>query len=244
MKVLRWTVVLGVAGFLSGFIGPMILAPGANQGPLLGLLITGPTGALLGSLLGLGAALAKLPPRSEARALAASAALVVLVTLYFCVPSPRLRASIIDGEVRSCVSAGSLRDATVDRLKRLAAVRPVAEHVAWAEIFDQELATKSGVVLDVHVYRDAQLYEKQARWNRGTLVARPWRDDEKDERYFASDPGPECSDYRLGSRSTFVVTGNLGIWRPYGIAEILDLRTAAPLPADYANLLGPGKHAR
>lgn len=110
--------------------------------------------------------------------------------------------------------------------------------------FDQELAARPGVVLDVHVYRGAQLYEKRARWSRGTLVARPWRDDENDERYFASDPGAECSDYRLGSRSTFVVTGNLGIWRPYGIAELLDLQSAAPLPAEYANLLGSGEHAR
>ena len=244
MKVLRWTVIVGITGFLSGFIGPMILAPDANQGPLLGLLITGPTGALLGSVLGIAAALAKLSPRSEARALAAATMIVALVTLYFCVPSPRLRATVVDGEVRSCVPAGSLRAATVDRLNRLAAARPAPEQIAWAKKFDEELAAKPGAVIDVHVYRDAQLYEEQARWNRGTMVARPWRNGEKDERYFASDPGPECPDYPLGSRSKFVVTGNTGIWRPYGIAEMLDLKVAAPLPADYANLLGTPEHAR
>jgi hypothetical protein len=244
MKVLRWTVVLGVAGFLSGFIGPMILAPDANQGPLLGILITGPTGALLGSVLGVTAAVAGLSPRNEARALAASAAIVVLVTLYFCVPSPRLRATVVEGELRSCVSAGSMRDATVDRLNALAAARPVPEHVAWAETFDQELAAKPGVVIDVHVHRDAQLLEKQARWNRGTLLARPWRDDDRDERYFSSDPGPDCSAYPPASRSAFVVTGNTGIWRPSGLAEMLDLKVAAPLPAEYANLLETRAQAR
>ena len=160
MKVLRWTVVLGITGFLSGFIGPMILAPDANQGPLLGILITGPTGALLGSVLGVAAALAKLSPRSEARALAATTAIVALVTLYFCVPSPRLRATVVEGEVRSCVPAESLRAATVDRLNRLAAARPVPEQVAWAKKFDEELAAKPGVVIGVHVYRDAQLVRK------------------------------------------------------------------------------------
>ena len=244
MKVLRWTVVVGVAGFLAGFIGPMLLAPNANQGPLLGILITGPTGALLGSVLGVAAALAKLSPRSEARALAVTATIVVLATLYFCVPSPRLRATVVDGEVHSCVSAGSLRDATVDRLNRLAASRPVPEQVAWAEKFDKELATMPGVVIDVHVQRDAQVYETQARWNRGTLVARPWRDGERDERYFASDAGAQCPDYPPGSRSTFAVTGNTGTWRPYGIAEMLDLKVAAPLPEDYANLLANGERAR
>lgn len=36
---------VGIVGFLGGFIGPMILTPGANQGPLLGIFVTGPDGA-------------------------------------------------------------------------------------------------------------------------------------------------------------------------------------------------------
>ena len=39
--------------FLAGFVGPMIVAPGANQGPLLGILITGPIGLGVGLLWGL-----------------------------------------------------------------------------------------------------------------------------------------------------------------------------------------------
>jgi hypothetical protein len=35
-------------GFLIGFLGPIFLSPGANQGPLLGIFITGPAGAILG----------------------------------------------------------------------------------------------------------------------------------------------------------------------------------------------------
>lgn len=45
-------VVVGLAGFLLGFIGPMILAPGANQGPMLGIFITGPLGVLAGAVGG------------------------------------------------------------------------------------------------------------------------------------------------------------------------------------------------
>ena len=45
-------VVLGVSGFVLGFFGPMIFAPEANQGPMLGIFITGPGGALLGAVLG------------------------------------------------------------------------------------------------------------------------------------------------------------------------------------------------
>jgi hypothetical protein len=41
--------VAGGIGFSAGFFGPMIFTPGANQGPLLGIFITGPLGFLLGA---------------------------------------------------------------------------------------------------------------------------------------------------------------------------------------------------
>ncbi len=43
---------LGGLGFAAGFSGPMFLAPEANQGPLLGIFITGPLGAVLGAFAG------------------------------------------------------------------------------------------------------------------------------------------------------------------------------------------------
>ena len=48
-----WAMVVGAIGFIGGFFGPMIFAPGANQGPLLGIFITGPAGVLIGALGGL-----------------------------------------------------------------------------------------------------------------------------------------------------------------------------------------------
>ena len=44
---------VGGVCFAAGFFGPMILAPGANQGPLLGILITGPLGFLAGLAWGI-----------------------------------------------------------------------------------------------------------------------------------------------------------------------------------------------
>ncbi len=38
--------------FLVGFVGPMIVAPDANQGPLLGVIYTGPIGLLVGFVWG------------------------------------------------------------------------------------------------------------------------------------------------------------------------------------------------
>jgi hypothetical protein len=43
---------LGAIGFAGGFFGPMIFTPNANQGPMLGIFITGPIGFVLGSVVG------------------------------------------------------------------------------------------------------------------------------------------------------------------------------------------------
>jgi hypothetical protein len=45
-------IIVGAAGFVAGFVGPIILRPDANQGPLLGILITGPLGFLIGGIGG------------------------------------------------------------------------------------------------------------------------------------------------------------------------------------------------
>ena len=47
-------VLLGGVGFTVGFFGPIIFFPEANQGPLVGLFITGPLGFLAGGIVGFG----------------------------------------------------------------------------------------------------------------------------------------------------------------------------------------------
>jgi len=45
--------IIGGFGFVAGFIGPIVFSPGSNQGPLLGIFITGPLGFLVGLIAGL-----------------------------------------------------------------------------------------------------------------------------------------------------------------------------------------------
>jgi hypothetical protein len=44
--------IIGGIGFIAGFIGPIIFTPQANQGPLLGIFITGPLGFVVGAIFG------------------------------------------------------------------------------------------------------------------------------------------------------------------------------------------------
>ncbi|HVP83933.1 MAG TPA: hypothetical protein VMS78_04340 [Rhizomicrobium sp.] len=50
---MTWAGIVGAIGFAGGFFGPMIFSPEANQGPLLGLFITGPLGFVAGGVAGL-----------------------------------------------------------------------------------------------------------------------------------------------------------------------------------------------
>ena len=43
---------MGVTGFLIGFFGPMQFQQWANQGPMVGIFVTGPLGILAGGLIG------------------------------------------------------------------------------------------------------------------------------------------------------------------------------------------------
>jgi hypothetical protein len=52
MRIFRTACVFGLIAFLAGFVGPMVLTPGANQGPMLGIFITGPLGFIVGLLVG------------------------------------------------------------------------------------------------------------------------------------------------------------------------------------------------
>lgn len=45
--------IFGFSWFAIGFIGPVIIDPGANLGPLLGITVTGPVGIVLGGIFGI-----------------------------------------------------------------------------------------------------------------------------------------------------------------------------------------------
>jgi hypothetical protein len=51
-RVVVWSILFGLLGFLVGFFGPLYIGPESPQGPLLGIVISGPAGAVLGCIAG------------------------------------------------------------------------------------------------------------------------------------------------------------------------------------------------
>src|SRR5258708_28530789 len=100
----RWAVVLGITGFVCGFIGPMVFAPESNQGPMLGIFITGPAAALLGAILGVVVGATNVSAATAARLLPGAATLVAATTIYFAIPEPHYYADAVEGEIRECAT--------------------------------------------------------------------------------------------------------------------------------------------
>src|SRR5450631_4088219 len=90
-SVALWVLILGGVGFVSGFFGPLVFAPDANQGPLVGILISGPAGALLGLLLFGVFRLLRLSPSRQWQGIWVFASVLAAVPCYLIMPEPELR---------------------------------------------------------------------------------------------------------------------------------------------------------
>ncbi len=52
LTMLIGALIVGGVGLSIGLLGPAIFAPGANQGPMLGIFISGPLGFIIGAVGG------------------------------------------------------------------------------------------------------------------------------------------------------------------------------------------------
>jgi hypothetical protein len=209
-----WTATLGVAGFLAGFVGPLIVNPGANQGPLLGLFVTGPGGALAGLLLGTVAGLLRMSDAIRRQSLIVCALALVLGTLYIALPGPRSAGVVIDAEVIDCSPAAH-----------------------------DSVASATAVVLTMHVTRRVMILEYRKPWNRGRKTAGAWSAVDTSERYYADDDGGVCSVYLRREPQLYMPFSNVTYespsksWPTTDPAARLSLMELRPVPADVLAIL-------
>jgi hypothetical protein len=229
----KWAVVLGLVGFVCGFIGPMVFAPDANQGPMLGIFITGPGGALLGAILGMVVGAARPPAAIAAKALAVTSVALAAVCLYFSMPEPKYYANVVEAEIVGCGAPDTIKDKAMAYWdNRVAKVTWAAARAGWKQDFDRMVAASPGVVLDVRVLRASKLYENRKPWNRGTFVALPWGTGDAPTQYFARFAGSSCESYPVGQHALYLATGeDAKLWPSEVLSNFLDLQVLEPLPA-------------
>jgi hypothetical protein len=246
LPIWLWGIALGGVGFIAGFFGPIALNPEANQGPLVGILITGP-GGLLGGFL-LGAIFRFLPVKDVTRLQALASACVILSvgTLYFCLPEPAVRAYVIDAEVEGCASPTRSFDAALAEWEEaVARTTWYTPPVDWRDTARRNVEGDRGVVLTMHVARRATIYEHRKPWNDGLKTAGPWVALDSSERYYVSDSGSSCAAYLARARDLYTPFTDSSsspneparVWPPTHTTGFLSVMELGPVPEEYRPLL-------
>lgn len=186
-----WIVLLGMSGFCAGFFGPLVFAPEANQGPLVGILITGPGGIVLGSLLWLVMKLVPLPGRSQWILLTVVAAVETLTTLFYVQPEPATRGYELELTLeRINPPSEAADDVIADWQQRIAQVTWAAPRAGWEAQMRAALATDPGRVLETVLLRQRTIKEHRKPWNRGRLFTTPWEPVQEKRHYYLRPDAP------------------------------------------------------
>ncbi len=244
-----WVVTLGATGFVAGFFGPIALNPEANQGPLLGMFVTGPGGAFGGAFLG---SLLRLLPVSNAvrtRALIAACAALALGTLWYCLPQPAVLGYVVDATVVECARPAAMaKDALVRWQGAVARTTWATPPADWQQRALANLDRDPGVVLTLDVARRAAVLEHRRPWNSGRRTAGPWLPGERPQRYYANDEGISCARYLARPRQLYLPYAPEStspnrpapVWPPVDTTGFLSLLTLRPLPEPYQRLIDAG----
>lgn len=244
---MRTVALFALTGFLAGFIGPLVLDPQSNLGPIVGLLFSGPAGAALGALA---CALERLLPRVfTPMVLRGLAALLALVTLYNCFPEPQALDSVIDAEVIDCRSPSTLYPESLKQWEAALANAPRAhplpdwQQQAWRNVEDFDARA---VAVTVRVDRSRIIFARRRPWDRGQRFAGPWYEGPPTERtYFAPTSSGTCADWLQRGRALYwpVREGTdqpvqpAAIWPPVDAPGFLMLQEIGPLPDSVRTLL-------
>ncbi len=233
-----WSLALGVAGFAAGFFGPMLLRPDANQGPMVGIFITGPGGALAGLILG---ALFRFLPVSNARrwqALGVSMAALVLGTLYFALPPPQTIGQLFEADMQSCQDPAELVDDAIAHWdRRIRDVHWAAPRANWKQDVSRMLLENDGVVLHVRVNRHNRILRHRKPWNANRVSAEGWRPAGHTQTYFARFAGVSCDEYESLPATLYQPYGQGSRdWPPVELSLLLNLSTIEEAPGRYRAL--------
>jgi len=238
----KWLLILAAAGFAAGFLGPMIFVPDANQGPLVGIFITGPGGLVLGAVLWGFSRLFNLPARVQWRTLYAVAIVGVLMTLLFVQPQPKLLGYVFDGEVGSCATPSETEADVLDYWdKRITHVTWATPRVGWRDGMRRLLGDTPGVVVSVRIERNNAIKENRKPWNSGSQFAAGWTSQIEETPFY--DANGSCDQYPVGSgirgfqKSDYEERiQSADIWPPEGLLSVLRASALSPIPEKWNGL--------
>jgi hypothetical protein len=242
----RCAFVLGAVGFTAGFLGPMVLNPESNLGPIIGILITGPGGLIGGAILGILLSALSIGETIRTRILGAVAAVFALSILVVSLPSPEIRGYVIDADVTACeLPAQGLATAIAQWQQAVARYPSAVPDPNWIAAATSNVDSDPGVVLTLHVQRKAAIFRHRKPWDRNRNSAGAWIAVDESHRYYANEDGAECAPYLERPRQQYwpAVDGDVAgpkptnHWPPTDTLNFLRLQSLQPVPVQYQPLL-------
>jgi hypothetical protein len=236
-------IVLGAAGYISGYLGPLQLNPDASLGPFLGIFFTGPAAFALGVLLGLLAAALPLTRVKFVAALVGMAVTIVIGTLYLSLPDDRYLGFVIVGEIQSCGSPLTLVDAAVTQWENWNAEDSAwrTPRARWKEDTTRLVANDRGVVITMRIHERLEFFEQRKPWNRGRRYVQRMPAPVT-ERYFARNQS--CSDTTPGHRALYAPEWEASTVSPPDILPtFLGLYVLKPVPDTFRELISRKRRA-
>lgn len=238
-----WVVLLGAAGFCSGFFGPMLFVPEANQGPLVGIFISGPAGIVLGLVFWVIFLLVTVSGRAQWRLLGGLCTAGIIATLLAVQPEPATKGYLYEVEIRGHRPPAATADKTVaDWKQRIAGVTWAQPRAGWEAQMRAVLAADQGLVLDTVLLRQRSVMIHRKPWNRGRLFATAWVTKEDTRSFYfpagslSSVPAPaERLQFFLPHDST-ARTQAPDIWPPTDVAGFILMSVLEPVPEAYRQL--------
>lgn len=231
-----WALAMGGVGGAAGFFGPEILSPDANQGPMLGLFITGPGGALAGAVLG---SLFRFLPFTDSvrlQALTFFCTVLALATLWFSLPEPVAVANVIEGNIGRCRSpAVLLPDAIAHWDARVARYPNSPQRAGWRDDTARMVRESHGVIVEIDLERSIRVLEHRRPWERGRLGTSGWKTAHGSRDYFGAGT---CESYPVGRHVRLAVAsrGTSG-WPPEDLPMFLGVLELQPVAPEYLKLL-------
>ena len=239
-----WALAMGTVGGAAGFLGPIFLDPDANQGPLLGILITGPGGAIAGAVLGFLFRVLPFSDQMRTQTLTLCCTALGVGTLWVALPEPAVSGRVIDASIERCRPASELVPASiVEWEERIAKVSYAEPRDNWRDDTRRMLRESPGVIVELDVARSNDILEHRRPWDRGQLSVQGWKRIGDTRRYFG---GGTCESYPRGKRVMLMPTSagaprpgsGARPWPPVDLPDFLGVQVLQAVPPEFRRLLG------
>jgi hypothetical protein len=236
---IKWCLILGVFGFLAGYVGPIILVPEANQGPLLGIFITGPGGALAGLILWILSKQMGWSLSTQWKAVYIScAALLCSVVITALKPKPNWLGRIYELEIVNCQPISARLDSVlIDWQARTAAANWLPPRTGWEDEVRQIFREDTGSVVEVKIQDEKVVKSEKSAFKNETRISAFKITSAKSKNSFFYFAVP-CANLVAGTKGRyFVSSASMHImadknrpWPPKIPSDLLVLAPLRPVP--------------